>query len=191
MGVSPVATFMIALGALSRLASGEWNPVLGVQELGLGVPALALIIFATWTTNDKNIYSGGLALTNIFPGVSRWLHTLILGALGTTLGCFRLTRYFTEWLVTLGAVFAPLVGIILADYFIVRRRRPVTEELYREGGVYRYTRGVNMIALIAVAVGVVVGRLTPPSFIQPVASLALTALCYLLGMRFMNKMTLP
>ena len=51
--------------------SGEWNPVLGVQELRLGIPALLLIIFATWTTNDKNLYSGGLALTNVFPGRSR------------------------------------------------------------------------------------------------------------------------
>jgi len=124
-GVTPVSAFMIGLGALSALASGEWNPVLGVQQVGLGVPALLLVIFATWTTNDKNLYSGGLALTNVFPGQPRWLHTLLLGILGTALGCLRLTQYFTQWLITVGAVFAPLVGILLADYFAVRGRGDV------------------------------------------------------------------
>ena len=94
MGISPVAAFIMALGALSRLASGEWNPVLGVQSLGLGIPALLLIIFSTWTTNDKNLYSSGLALTNLFPSHPRWRHTLVLGALGTALGCFGVTRFF-------------------------------------------------------------------------------------------------
>jgi NCS1 nucleoside transporter family len=182
-GVAPISTFMIGLGALSALASGEWNPVLGVQQLGLGVPALLLIIFATWTTNDKNLYSGGLALTNILPGQARWQHTLVLGVLGTALGCFRLTRYFTGWLITLGAVFAPLVGILLADYFAVRRRKPRVDEVYRLRGSYRYAGGVNIAAILSMAVGVVAGRLAPPESIQPLVSLLAAGTFYGVAMR--------
>jgi len=188
IGVAPVATFMIGLGALSALASGEWNPVVSVQQVGLGVPALLLIIFATWTTNDKNLYSGGLALTNVFPGQPRWRHTLILGILGTILGCFRLTRYFADWLITIGVVFAPLVGVLLADYFAVRRRRPRIDEIYRREGSYRYTGGVNLAAIVSLVVGVVAGRLTPPESIQPIVSLLATAICYLAAMRIFYPM---
>jgi purine-cytosine permease-like protein len=182
MGVTPVSAFMIALGALSRLASGEWNPVHGVQVLGMGVPALILIIFATWTTNDKAVYFGGLALTNIFPGRSRWLHTLTLGILGTTLGCFRLSRFFTEWLVVLGAIFAPLVAIVLVDYFLVRQRQPTLGDLHRKEGSYRYGRGINVAALAAIATGVVAGRVTPPELLQPVISMLITCIVYIAGM---------
>ena len=184
-GIVPVSAFMIGLGALSRLISGEWNPVLGVQELGLGIPALLLIIFATWTTNDKNLYSGGLALTNVFPGRSRWLHTLVLGVLGTALGCFGLTRYLADWLVTLGVIFAPLVGVVIADYFLVRARRPALGDLYEKDGSYRYTRGVNLAALIAIAAGLIAGRLAPPEAIQPIVSLIVTIAVYCGGMRLL------
>ena len=184
-GLVPVSALMIGLGALSRLVSGEWNPVLGVQQLGLGIPALLLIIFATWTTNDKNLYSGGLALTNVFPGRSRAFHTLVLGILGTTLGCFGITRYLAQFLVTLGIIFAPLVGVLLADYFLVRARRPALEDLYQKDGRYHYSRGVNLAALIAIAVGVVAGRLAPPEMIQPIVSLIVTMVVYSGGMRLL------
>lgn len=183
LGISPVSAFMMALGALSRLASGDWNPVLGVESLGLGVPAMLLIIFATWTTNDKNLYSGGLALTNLFPGLARWRLTLALGVVGTVLGCFRLTRFFTQWLIVLGIVFAPLLGIVLADYFIVRRRRPVVSDAYRVNGRYYYTSGINLAAIPAIVVGVIAGRLAPPELLQPLVSLFATGLVYVVGVR--------
>jgi NCS1 nucleoside transporter family len=184
LGISPVATFMMSLGALSRLASGEWNPVLGIQSLGLGIPALLLVIFATWTTNDKNLYSSGLALTNLFPSHPRWRHTLILGLLGTVLGCFGITRFFTQWLITIGIVFAPLVGVVIADYFLVRRRRLIISEAYRMDGAYHYTKGVNLAALAAVAAGVVAGQLVPASALPPLVTLGVTMAVYVVGMRF-------
>ena len=183
-GVTPVAAFMIALGALSALATGEWNPVLGVQSLGLGMGSLLLIIFATWTTNDKNLYSGGLALTNLFPGRARWVHTLVLGAIGTTVACLRLTEYFSEWLMLLGVVFAPLLAIVLADHFFVRRRElpaagvPDAEQL--TGAV----RGVNGSAIVAMVLGVAAGRLVPPEMIQPIVSMVVTGAVYVAGMRW-------
>lgn len=183
LGISPVSAFIMALGALSRLASGEWNPVLGVQSLGLGLPALFLIILATWTTNDKNLYSGGLALTNLFPTWPRWRHTLSLGVVGTALACVRLTQFFTEWLLALGIVFAPLVGMLLADYFLVRARRPSLAEAYDREGLYRYTRGFNLAALAAIPIGVAAGQLVPAAAQQPLVSLAATAVAYLAAMR--------
>ncbi len=186
-GVTPVAAFMIALGALSALASGEWNPVLGVQTLGLGMGSLLLIIFATWTTNDKNLYSGGLALTNLFPGKPRWIHTLVLGVIGTTAACLRLTQYFSEWLMLLGVVFAPLLAIVLADHFVVRRRRLPTRGVPDAEHLNGTVRSVNWPALVAIAFGVAAGRLAPPEMLQPVVSLLVTGSVYVAGMRYAPK----
>jgi NCS1 family nucleobase:cation symporter-1 len=183
LGIAPVAAFMISLGALSSLATGEWNPVIGVQGLGLGVPALLLIVFATLNTNDKNLYSGGLALTNLLPSTPRWRHTLVLGLLGTLLGCTRPSRFFIQWLVALGMMFAPLVGIVLSDYLLVRRASPMLADIYRSTGTYRYTGGVNLAALLAIAAGVVAGRLAPPQAMQPIVALVVSAGTYLVAMR--------
>ena len=190
-GVTPVAAFMIALGALSALASGEWNPVLGVQTLGLGMGSLLLIIFATWTTNDKNLYSGGLALTNLFPGKARWIHTLVLGVIGTTVACLRLTQYFSEWLMLLGVVFAPLLAIVLADHFFVRRRElptvGVPDAKHRNGTA----RNVNWSALVAIVLGVVAGRSAPPEMIQPIVSMLVTGTVYVAGMHWSASTARP
>ena len=186
-GVTPVAAFMIALGALSALATGEWNPVLGVQHLGLGMGSLFLIIFATWTTNDKNLYSGGLALTNLFPGKARWIHTLALGAVGTTVACMRLTQYFSEWLILLGVVFAPLLAIVLTDHFFVRHRELPASGVPDAERLNRKARSVNRPALVAIALGVVAGRWTPPEMIQPVVSMVVTGVVYVAGMRWSRR----
>jgi purine-cytosine permease-like protein len=177
---------MIALGALSALATGEWNPVLGVQSLGLGMGSLLLIIFATWTTNDKNLYSGGLALTNLFPGKARWIHTLVLGVIGTTAACLRLTQYFSEWLMLLGVVFAPLLAIVLADHFFVRRRELPAVGVPDAEQPNGATRGVNWSAIVAMVLGVAAGRLVPPEMIQPIVSMVVTAFVYVIGMRYLS-----
>ena len=171
LAVAPVAAFMMALGAISALATGEPNPVLGVQSLGLGVGALVVIALATWTTSDKVLYSGGLALTNIFPRWPRWLNTMVLGSVGTALACFRLTQYFTQWLILIGTIFAPLVGLLLADHFVVRRRKLVGNG----------DSAVNMVALVALVCGLIAGRLAPPETIQPLTSILVTGLVYVFG----------
>ena len=111
-------------------------------------------------------------MTNIFPRWPRWLNTLVLGSVGTGLACFRLTQYFTQWLSLLGAIFAPLVGLLIADYFVLRRRR-------LEGTGESV---VNWVAIVALATGLVAGRLAPPETIQPLTSIVVTGLVYVVGM---------
>jgi NCS1 family nucleobase:cation symporter-1 len=62
--------------------------------------------------------------------------------------------YIFTWLIGYGALLGPVGGIMIADYFVLRRRRIDVDALYRRGGKYEYTRGVNWVAMIALAVGV-------------------------------------
>ena len=96
-----------------------------------------------------------------------------------------MTKHLATFLVTLGVIFAPLVGVVIADYFLLRARRPALGDLYEKDGSYRYTRGVNLAALIAIAAGLIAGRLAPPEAIQPIVSLIVTIAVYCGGMRLL------
>ena len=116
LGAFPPSLFLGMVGALSKLATGDWNAVSVVQRLGLGAPALIVIIASSWTANNANLYSSGLALANMFPRISRWQSTALMGALGTILAASRVTRYFGSFLLALSDLFSPLIGILLCDY---------------------------------------------------------------------------
>jgi NCS1 family nucleobase:cation symporter-1 len=60
---------------------------------------------------------------------------------------------YENFLFFIGAMFIPLFGVVLTDYFIFRGRKLEADALYREGGPYWYRRGYNPAALAAWAVG--------------------------------------
>jgi len=51
------------------------------------------------------------------------------------------------------AFLGPVAGIMICDYFLVRKRNLQVEDLYLRGGVYEYSRGFNWRAVAALAVG--------------------------------------
>jgi putative hydroxymethylpyrimidine transporter CytX len=183
LGVVPSSVFLAGLGALTSLATGDWNPVNGIEALGLGAPALFVIVFSTWTTNDLNLYSGGLALTNIVPALSRWQNTLILGAAGTILAMMRITDHFAMFLGLLANIFGPLIGVALADYFVIRRRQLDLSVIYAGGSRALYARGVNLVAWIVVIIGIVVAVLTPEHLVASLVSMFVSVGLYWVLMR--------
>lgn len=55
------------------------------------------------------------------------------------------------WLNGYAAVLGPVAGIMICDYFVIRRKRLVSDDLYLRGGAYEYSRGFNLRALAALA----------------------------------------
>ena len=79
------------------------------------------------------------------------------------LGSF--SAYIFGWLVGYSALLGPVASTMIADYFIVRRRKLNVNDLYRRGGEYEYRNGVNPKALVSLAAGVLValvGLAVPP-----------------------------
>jgi purine-cytosine permease-like protein len=178
--------FLVCLGALTALATGDWNPVNGVQALGLGAPALFVIVFSTWTTNDLNLYSGGLALTNVVPALSRWQNTLVLGVAGTGLAMMRITENFPTFLELLTNVFAPLIGVALVDYFVVRKTRIELDAIYEGSNRALYSSGVNLVAWAVVIVGTVVAVMTPEYLMASIVSMSVSGALYWVLMRMIH-----
>ncbi|HYR57999.1 MAG TPA: cytosine permease, partial [Chthoniobacteraceae bacterium] len=62
--------------------------------------------------------------------------------------------YIFTWLVGYSALLGPIAGILIADYFVLRRARLNLDALYRADGEYRYTNGFSLAGLIALALAV-------------------------------------
>ena len=59
----------------------------------------------------------------------------------------------------------PIAGIMIADYFLVRRAQLNVDDLYRRNGIYEYSNGINMRAVAALVVGIgvaLIGLVVPP-----------------------------
>jgi cytosine permease len=104
----------------------------------VGWVGIIVIVFGTLKINDWNLYSGGLGIVNFIDTVfhkkvSRPLITGIIGVIGTVLAAFGILNFFTGFLTILSVTFPPIVGIVLAEYFVVKRWRPALDET-RESG---------------------------------------------------------
>ncbi len=75
------------------------------------------------------------------------------------------SSYIFGWLVGYSGLLGPIAGVMIADYFVVRRSRLKVDDLYRRGGDYEYANGVNWRAVVALAAGIAVallGLVVPP-----------------------------
>ena len=76
------------------------------------------------------------------------------GILGTAAAIFfPAILDYEHFLLFIGAMFCPMFGIVLADYFLVRKGSIDLGDLYREGGQYWFKRGVNLSAILAWVIG--------------------------------------
>jgi NCS1 family nucleobase:cation symporter-1 len=86
------------------------------------------------------------------------LGAMITAGLGVAIMPWHLVEstdgYIFTWLLGYSALLGPIGGIVIADYFLVRRTKLDLEGLYRLDGPYSYTKGVNWIAMLALVLGV-------------------------------------
>jgi NCS1 family nucleobase:cation symporter-1 len=94
---------------------------------------------------------------------------LITGVIGVLMMPWKLmtdfSSYIFGWLVGYSALLGPIAGVMIADYFLVRRSHLKLDDLYRRNGVYEYDNGINRRAVAALAAGVFVallGLAVPP-----------------------------
>jgi NCS1 nucleoside transporter family len=147
---------------------------------------LIVIIFDNWTINVLNLYTGGLSVNNIFEKIGRFWTTLAIGVLGVALSAFpSLVNGYVGFTTALGNLFAPLAGVLLADYLFLRRGRIDVPALYQPHGVYWYWKGANLIAVAWVLAGFGLYFFTPPAWVQTIFTLLVTGAGYLLTMKLM------
>jgi len=94
-----------------------------IHILGFGYIAAFIIVVATWTTNDNNLYQSVLGLTNACHGIvklPRWITTAICGIIATIMGALGMIDWFVPFLNLLCVVIPPITGAMLADFYLLK-----------------------------------------------------------------------
>jgi NCS1 family nucleobase:cation symporter-1 len=166
----------VAVTSASAVLFGHpiWDPVelLGkFNQPAVALVALVALLVATLNTNvAANVVSPSNDFSNLNPRrISFRTGGLITGVVGVLLMPWKLlgdfSAYIFGWLVGYSALLGPIAGVMIADYFLVRRSRLKVSDLYRRGGVYEYDNGINARAVAALAAGVAIallGLVVPP-----------------------------
>lgn len=113
---------MLASG-IPTLVTGETDIMKIMISLDIAVPALLILIFATWTTNTVNLYAGILTLSTIFKNTLTWKIAFVSGVIGTLGAALGVMDYFLPFVFFLGIATAPVAGIYLADFFVLNNGR--------------------------------------------------------------------
>lgn len=211
MGLLAFISVAVTSATVIVFGSAIWDPVEIAGRLGGGAAlfGLALLLLATMTTNlAANVVAPANGFSNIAPRlISFKTGGYITAGLGIAIMPWKLLEsagsYLFVWLVGYSSLLGPIAGILVADYFAVRRCRLAVEALYRRGDVYEYTCGWNPLALAALALGVapsLPGFLTAVGLVDeaPAALVRLydyawfigafvSAAAYFLLMRFMRR----
>jgi len=135
-GISQFADVML------KYHSGAW-----------GIFAMFVIVFATWTTNDNNLYSAALAFNSMFPKTHKWVLTVIGGACGIILAMFGILGQFMNWLIILGVTIPPIGAVMAVDFLFFRSKEYRFENLEK-------IPSVRIITIISWAAATLVGFLT-------------------------------
>ncbi|MCI9532688.1 MAG: cytosine permease [Lachnospiraceae bacterium] len=146
LGVLPAAVFMIMVGSVLALGTGNYDVTGMFAGLGLPLLAMLVLILATWTTNTGNAYMSGLAACKIFSvkDKDRPKATLAVGVLGIVMATFGLADFLNTYISIIGAVVPPILGIVISDYWVICKGKKEN---------WRPKRGVNWIGILAWACG--------------------------------------
>ena len=139
-----------------------WAPVDLAGHLGgVGaVIALVVICLCTLTVNmAANVVSPSYDFSNLAPSkISFTGGGYITAAIGLLIFPWKLLQsagtYIFSWLVGYSALLGPIAGIMIADYYIVRRQKLAVGDMFRYDGRYRGAAGWNLKGIVALIVGV-------------------------------------
>lgn len=171
-----VQLLVLLVAAMAAAAFTETDVLQLLLKVGLGLLAFIVVIAGSWMLNSLNLYSAVLSVTATFSQWPPKLVTLILGVFGIIAASLNLLDYFITFLSILTAIFVPVAGVIVVDYFY--HAHLYSGDTLKTNGLY------NPAAIIAWFIGAsyaaadILFLLPSVSGIQVIDSLCLTALIY-------------
>ncbi len=208
----------VAVTSATTVIYGEaiWDPTKLLGKMGGGftvVISLFALTIATLSTNiAANVVSPANAMINVAPQkVTFQIGGYITAGLGIAMFPWKLladpSGYIFTWLIGYSALLGPIGGILIADYFLLRKTELDLEGLYQRQGPYAYKGGFNPAALLAFGLSVVPNM---PGFLHQVKAVesvpavfdtiytyawfvgfAVAAILYLLFMKLMPASSAP
>jgi NCS1 family nucleobase:cation symporter-1 len=187
IGLPPSMTLFafigVAVTSATMIIYGEtiWDPVVlaGKFENKVLVSlAMIAVAISTLATNiAANIVSPANDFANIAPKkISFKTGGFITGFIGILIFPWKLIAdpggYIFTWLVGYSSLLGPIGGIMIADYYFIRKQQLNTKELYQHKGEYSFSKGFNYKALIALLLGILPNV---PGFLTTIKIIAVDA----------------
>jgi len=138
--------YIIGLGAAIFTSNSDIAQIM--LSAGLGIAGVLIIILATVTTTFMDAYSAGVSFNNITRKLNEKWTAVAVCVAGALIAIFTPIEQYIDFLYLIGSVFAPMVAILITDYYILKKDH--TEEKW------------NVTNLILWAAGFVIYRLLMP-----------------------------
>ncbi|HQW43437.1 MAG TPA: NCS1 family nucleobase:cation symporter-1 [Chitinophagaceae bacterium] len=169
IGLPPSMTLFAFVGVVVTSASAiiygspEWDPVKLASHFDSKLMvtfAMIGIIISTLATNiAANIVSPANDFSNLSPSkINFKLGGYITGVIGVLIFPWKLMAdpngYIFTWLIAYSSLLGPIGGIMIVDYYFIRKKELAVDELYQHNGRYRFSKGFNPVAIIALLAGI-------------------------------------
>ncbi|GAA0527641.1 NCS1 family nucleobase:cation symporter-1 [Chitinophaga japonensis] len=169
IGLPPSMTLFAFIGVVVTSATTIvygttiWDPLVlaGRFESRLLVSfAMIAVAISTLATNiAANIVSPANDFANLWPSrISFRKGGYMTGIIGILIFPWKLiadpSGYIFTWLIAYSSLLGPVGGIMITDYYFIRKQRLLTDELYNPHGPYHFTNGFNIPAIAALLAGV-------------------------------------
>lgn len=147
-----VSVWMYLIGMGAAIFTGTTDIALIMVKAGLGIAGLLIIVFSTVTTTFLDAYSAGVSSESIHSKVDGKTAAMVVTAVGTACAMAFPMDDITNFLYLIGSVFAPMIAILLADFFILKKDRHTKTFCWGNLAVwavgfvlYRYLMTVDLI----------------------------------------------
>jgi len=118
---SAVSIFMYVLGMGAAIYTGTGDIAAIMVRAGMGMAGLLIIVFSTVTTTFLDAYSAGVSSVSISPKINEKWAAAVVAVIGTVGAIIYPMDNITDFLYLIGSVFAPMIAIQIADYFILKK----------------------------------------------------------------------
>lgn len=166
-----VSLWMYVIGMGAAIFTGESDIAQIMVKSGLGIAGLLIIVFSTVTTTFLDAYSAGVSSESLSSKLSgKWVAVAVtvIGAVGAI---FLSLADITDFLYFIGSVFAPMIAIQIADFFILKQNKETRP--FNVQNLIIWLIGFGLYRLL-MRVDIVVGNTLPDMLITIVICVAVS-----------------
>ena len=157
-----VSCWMYVIGMGAAIFTGESDIAQIMVKAGLGIAGLLIIVFSTVTTTFLDAYSAGVSSESLSAKINGKWFAVAVTVIGTIGAVFLPLADITGFLYFIGSVFAPMIAIQIADFFILKQNRETN--LFNSTNLLIWIVGFIIYRLL-MRIDIVVGNTLPDMLI--------------------------
>jgi NCS1 family nucleobase:cation symporter-1 len=181
LGLPTTMTFYsfigVAVTSATAILFGQaiWDPVQVLARLGNPIAVVVAMLALLLATLNVNVAANLVSPSNDFSNLAPRVISFRTGGLITCVVGVAIfqpwkllanySNYIFGWLVGYSGFLGPIAGVMICDYFVVRKKILLVEDLYQRHAFYEFASGINWRAMASLAAGAgvaFVGLLVPP-----------------------------